>query len=545
MTSLLKALAPFFVVMSEQRRRMALAALAGFMTLGSGVGLLATSAWLISAAALMPPVLTLQIAIVGVRFFGISRGVFRYTERLLGHGAALRGLRILRVNVIARLTEQGPAALPARRRGEALVNIANDVDVALDLPLRVVLPLLSAFTVGLAAVAIASGLSPLAGLVLFISLAIVTVLSPALAWGAQRGYERASAAARADIASALTDLTHGGADIVLSSAITAITRDIEGAERELATAAKRRAVRDGLGLAIVQLSLGSAVAAMLVVSANALISGMDGRAVAVLALLPLGMLEAAGTIPAAMLALAKVHAAAQRVGHVLDAPVTQPHEGATDVEHVHALSVQNMSAGWLPAKDVIANVSFTVGKGQVVAVVGPSGSGKSTLVASVLRFIDHGGRITLDNTELYEATEGSLRSSVTSLPQEVYVFTNTLRENLRLAHHDATDEQLIAALDRAALGSWFASLPQGLDTWLGAGGRGMSGGEQVRLGLARVLVSDADVVVLDEPTEHLDDQTAGSVMDAVLAATAEKSVVLVTHRPFGMQAAHHIVRLPH
>lgn len=537
-------LAPFMVVMREQRGRLALAALAGFMALGSGVGLLATSAWLISAAALMPPVLTLQVAIVGVRFFGISRGVFRYAERLIGHEAALRGLRILRVNVVSRLAAQGPAALPHRRRGEALVGIANDVDVAQDLPLRVVIPLVSAFTVGLAAVAIASVFSTQAALVLTVALAVVAILSPALAWGAQRGYERDSAQARAHIASALTDLTQGGADIVMSSALVAVQRDIESAERDLAHAATRRAVRDGVGIALVHVSLGIAVAAMLVISAGAVAQGMDGRGIAVLVLLPLGLLEAAASIPAAILALTKVYAAAERVSSVLRAPVTQPHEGETFVQDPRVLTGREVSAGWVPGHDVISSLNFRVDRGQITAVVGPSGSGKSTLVSALLRFIDHRGDICLDDVELRAVTEESLRATMTSLPQEIYLFGSTLRENLRLARPDATDEELISALSQAALDDWFETLPQGLSTWIGAGGRGMSGGEQVRLGLARVLVSDARIVVLDEPTEHLDDQSAHAVMDAVIAATKDKSVVLVTHRPFGLQAAHDVVRLP-
>lgn len=536
-------LAPFMVVMTQQRGRLVLAALAGFMALGSGVGLLATSAWLISAAALMPPILTLQVAIVGVRFFGISRGVFRYLERLLGHEAALRGLRLLRVNVVSRLAQQGPAALPHRRRGEALVSIANDVDVAQDLPLRVVIPLVSAFTVGLAAVAIASSFSPAAGMTLTVALLVVAVMSPLLAWGAQRNFEAHSAQARADIASALTDLTQGGADILLSSALDAMKFDIEKAEDAIARAARRRALRDGIGVALVHVSLGAAVAAMLFISVNALTQGMDGRAIAVLALLPLALLEAAASIPAATLALTKVYAAAERVTAVLDAPITQPDEGSNPIASAQELSASDVSAGWVIGHDVISNVNFSARAGEVVAVVGPSGSGKSTLVAALLRFIEHGGEIRMDHVELAEATEESLRSAVTSLPQEVYLFSSTVRENLRLAQHDASDAELLAALDQARLGAWRDALPEGLDTWLGAGGRGMSGGEQVRFGLARALVANSSIVILDEPTEHLDDETAHAVMDAVMAATSEKAVVLVTHRPFGMQAAHEVIHL--
>lgn len=538
-----RVLAPFMVVMSEQRGRLALAALAGFMALGSGVGLLVTSAWLISAAALMPPVLTLQVAIVGVRFFGISRGVFRYTERLIGHEAALRGLRILRVNVVSRLATQGPAALPHRRRGEALVGIANDVDVAQDLPLRVVIPLLSAFSVGLAAVATASSFAPAAGVVLTVALTIVAVVSPALAWGAQRGYERDSAQARADIASALTDLTAGGGDILMSSALIAMQRDIDRAEAELAHAAKRRAVRDALGVALVQVSLGSAVAAMLFISIDALASGMDGRGVAVLALLPLGLLEAAAAIPAATLAFSKVYAAAERVSAVFDAPVTQPEQGRDSFHTSNVLAGKNVSAGWVPGQDVVSSLDFSVERGRILAVVGPSGSGKSTLVAALLRFIDHRGQITVDDVTLRSVTEDSLRATMTSLPQDVYLFSSTLRENLRLARPEATDDELLDALSRASLGPWVAALPDGLDTWIGAGGRGVSGGEQVRVGLARALVSHASIVVLDEPTEHLDDETAHAVMESVIAATQDKSVVLVTHRPFGLHAAYDVVRL--
>lgn len=535
-----RSLRTFLSAMRPDLRQLMLAALLSAGALGSGVALLATSAWLISAASLMPPILVLTVAIVGVRFFGIARGVLRYAERLVSHDAALRGLARLRERVLLRLIDGGPALLPQQRRGDALVRLVADVDAAQDLPLRVLLPITASVMVGLGAIGLATALAPMAGLVLALALLMGIVVAPSLATRAALQAESAGAQARGDLGASVHDIVDATADLLTSHGREQALARLEAAEQVLARVARRRAWRDGMSTALVHGSLGVTVPLMAIIGSDALRAGtMDPRSLAVLVLLPLGLLEAVTALPAAALALMRVAASARRVDALLDSPVQVPDEprvagsdpsGAGDVE------AEQVSITWPGATSpAVTDLSFHAHARSRVAIVGPSGSGKSTVVAALLRFLGHDGRLAVDSRDVLELTDEQVRHQITAVPQEAHVFDTSVRENLRLAWPTATEDELAHAIDQAQLRGWFDTLPDGWDTRLGHHGRGMSGGEQVRLGLARALLRPAHVLVLDEPTEHLDDATAQAVMTVLLgSATSERTVLLVTHRPFGL-----------
>lgn len=546
----LRAVRTFLSALRPDAVRLAVAAALSAGALGSGVALLATSAWLISAAALMPPILVLTVAIVGVRFFGISRGVLRYAERLVSHDAALRSLGRLRERVVVRLMEGGPGLLPQQRRGDALVRLVADVDAAQDLPLRVILPMAASVLVGLGAVALATALVPAAGVVLGAALLIGIVLAPFMVTRAARAAEQEAAAARGQMGASIHDILESTADLVTShGSAQAVARLLE-AEDHLARAARRRARRDGGSTALVHASLGVTVPLMAMIGADALRAGtMDPRALAVLVLLPLGLLEAVTALPAAALAFMRVRASAERVDALMSSPVRVPPEPMHPADASRrggALTADDLTITWPGAQTpAVHDLSMTVPPRSRVALVGPSGSGKSTFVAALLRFLDHEGRLAVDGVDVLALSDHAVRLRVTAVPQEAHVFDTSVRENLRLAAPEATDEDLARACDAAHLRDWFATLDAGWDTRLGQHGRGMSGGEQVRLGLARALLRQPDVLVLDEPTEHLDDATARAVMAVLLgAATEAHTVVLVTHRPFGLEDVDQVVRLP-
>lgn len=533
--------------LATERWRLALAVFLGFLAIGCGVGLLATSAWLISSAALRPPILTLEVAIVGVRAFGIGKGAFRYAERLVSHDAAFRVLSRLRLAVYDRLAVVAPAGVPAYRRGDLLERLVRDVDATQDLPLRVLLPYASGALVALASVVLAFFILPVAGLVLLVSLALASSVVPWIAARAASDAERASAPARGALNADVLTLLDGVADLTVSGAAPAWLDRLAEDDRRIGRLAARSANASGLASALGVLLSGGAVVAMLLVAIPALRSGeLVGVNLAVLVLLPLATYEAVVAMPTAALALGRVRGSAQRVVEVLDAvdPVPDPASPADAPDGVVGVRIVGLTASWPNGPDVLDGLSLEVAPGERVAIVGSSGSGKSTLLAVLAGFLPYAGSVSLGDVELRDLRGADVRSIVGWCPQLPHVFDTSVVENVRLAKPDATDDEVRAALDAVGLGPWLDAQPRGLDTPVGDHGALVSAGQRQRLGVARVLLAGHHVVLLDEPTEHLDEATAEVVAAELLRALTGRTVLWVAHRPHGLAALDRTVRLP-
>jgi ATP-binding cassette subfamily C protein CydC len=509
--------------------RLALAVLAGVLASGSAVALLATSAWLITTAAAEPPVLTLLVAIVAVRAFGVGRGFFRYVERLAAHDAAYRVLGQTRSRITGRLEELAPAGLSSLRSGDLLARLLLDVDAVLDLWLRVVLPVLVAAVSGTAMVALLVVLLPAAGVAVAVAVALACTVVPWLTASTARRAEKSIAGARGDVAAAATETLLTAADVVAYNAVDEVLASFSAADARLAAAERRSAWSAGLGNALLVLCVGGASLAGLVLGSRADISG---PVFAVLVLTPLALADVLGGIPAAAQLATRVRASLRRVEEVLSAPtpVVEP-EAAIPVPVGRDLVVRNLFVGY-DGLDVLRGVDLTVPAGSRVAVTGASGAGKSTLAAVLLRFLEpRSGWVALGGVDLTDLTGDDVRSVIGLLTQESHVFDTSIRENLLLAKPGASDLKLWRALYRARLGEFVEGLPDGLDTMVGEHGARLSGGERQRLAFARLLLADHDVLVLDEPTEHLDEETARALLTDLFAAAGRRTVVLLTHRP--------------
>jgi len=532
--------------LATERWRLALAVLLGFLAIGSGVGLLATSAWLISSAALQPPILTLEVAIVGVRAFGIGKGVFRYAERMVSHDAAFRVLSRLRLAVYDRLAVVAPAGVPAYRRGDLLERLARDVDATQDLPLRVLLPYASGALVALASVVLAYFILPVAGLVLLVSLALASTVVPWIASRAAAEAERASAPARGALNADVLTLLDGVADLTVSGAAPAWLDRLADDDRRIGRLAGRSANASGLASALGVLLSGGAVVAMLLVAIPALRSGeLVGVNLAVLVLLPLATYEAVVAMPTAALALGRVRGSAQRVVEVLDAvdPVPDPVSPVPAPQGVVGVRIDDLSAAWPGGDEVLHGLSLDVAAGERIGIVGPSGVGKSTLLAVLAGFLPYQGSVRLGGVELHEMTGHDGRGLVGWCPQLPHVFDTSVVENVRLARPGASDDDVRAVLDAVGLGPWLDASPLGLDQPVGDHGALVSAGQRQRLGVARVLLGGHPVVLLDEPTEHLDEATADTVADELLRALQGRTVLWVAHRPHGLEQLDRIVPL--
>ncbi|MCF6522148.1 thiol reductant ABC exporter subunit CydD [Streptomyces sp. JJ36] len=546
------------------RARFALALLLGTLALGSAVGLMATSGWLISRASQQPPVLYLMVAVTATRAFGIGRAVFRYAERLVAHDAALRLLAGLRVAVHRRLERLAPAGLRHTRRGDLLSRLVADVDALQDYLLRWLLPVATAAAVSLAAVGLTTALLPAAGLALALGLAAAGIAVPALTAALSGRTERRLAPARGALATRTVDLLGGTGELTVAGALPARLDAVRDADAELTRLAARTASRTGLAAGLNALVTGVTVTAAGGAGAAAVAAGrLDGVLLAVVVLTPLAAFEAVTGLPQAAQHRQRTRRSAQRVYEILDAPapVREPGPGAAAPLPVPApdragepgrqpgvpgpeprvtVELAGITARYPGApRPALTAFDLTLTPGRRVAVVGTSGSGKTTLAQVLLRFLDPAsgsyhlaaaGR----RTDATAADPDAVRRLVGLCAQDAHLFDSSLRENLRLARPGAGDAELHAALAAARLDAWVATLPHGLDTLVGEHGCRLSGGQRQRLALARALLADFPVLLLDEPAEHLDAPTADALTADLLAAAGDRTTVLVTHRLQGL-----------
>ncbi|MFM9639368.1 thiol reductant ABC exporter subunit CydD [Streptomyces turgidiscabies] len=547
-TGRLGVLARVRAMSGARRGRLGLALLLGSLALGSAVGLMATSGWLISRASQQPPVLYLMVAVTGTRAFGIGRAVFWYAERLVSHDAVLRMLADTRVAVYRRLERLAPAGLRSTRRGDLLSRLVADVDALQDYWLRWLLPAGAALVVSAASVGFTAWLLPEAGAVLAAGLLAAGVGVPLVTSAVARRAERRLAPARGALATHVADLLTGTAESTVAGALNARTEQVRRADSVLTGIASRAATATALGDGLTALLSGLTVAATALVGAQAVADGrLDGVVTAVVVLTPLAAFEAVLGLPLAVRYRQRVRRSAERVYEVLDAPepVREPEEPLPAPLSPFPVVVTALAARHAGQdRDALARLDLTLDEGRRVAVVGPSGSGKTTLAQVLLRFLDaDAGSYTLGGVDAYALDGDDVRRLIGLCAQDAHLFDSSVRENLLLAKKDATEDDLRSALTRARLLDWAESLPDGLDTLVGEHGARLSGGQRQRLALARALLADFPVLVLDEPAEHLDLPTADALTADLLAATEGRTTLLITHRLAGLDAVDEVIVL--
>jgi thiol reductant ABC exporter CydC subunit len=527
-------------------RRVVLATLLGAGAIAADIGLIGTAAWLISKAAQHPNEATLAVAIVAVQFFGLTRGFFRYEERLVGHDTAFRLLADLRVRVYLRLERLAPSGLPSFRRGDLLVRMVQDVDSLQDLVLRVVPPFGMAVVVGVSTIVLLWWMLPAAAVILAGCLLVAATVVPWLTAVLAGRRESRFARARGELGASMVDLMEGAAELVAFGAADAHLITIRRQDAELTAIASASARTAGIGLALTTLLAGLASWGCLMVGIPAVLSGwLGGTELAVITLIPLAAFELVVGLPVATQALQRVRQAAARVFEVLDtpAPVPDPVGPVPPPGPPYCLEIHSAWAGYPGAPSpALRGVDLMLPPGRRVAVVGPSGAGKSTLAAVLVGFLRcESGSITLSGSPIEQLSGDDLRTVVGLVGQDAYLFDTTVGENLRVGMRDATDDQLRDVLDRVGLAAWLGDLPRGLATEVGRHGCRLSGGQRQRLAVARALLADFPVLVLDEPAEHLDPAAADALTADLLGVTDGRSLVFITHRLAGLESVDEIV----
>ncbi|MYR33794.1 thiol reductant ABC exporter subunit CydC [Nocardiopsis alba] len=550
---------PLFVDERERRRdplrrmialarprsaRFALGVLLGAAATGSGVALLGVAAWMLATAADHPSITALSVAVVATRALGVSKGVSRYMERLVTHDAAFRTLAEVRVRVYERLARTEPFG--RFRSGDLVSRLVNDTESTLDLLVRGLTPPLVSVVTGGATVLFLTVVYVPGGMLLAGGLLLAGLAVPLMAAALSRGPGRREARARGTLSTTLVDTLQGAPDLIAYGAMDRQVAKVEEADAELTRVARRDAATLGLSAGAHALITGLTVWGALFLGVLAVEDGsIDATALAVLVLTTLAAFEIVAPLPAVAARLGAIRESGARLFGVLDTPPAitvdeeRERDGGTpviDPDTEASVRIEGLRVRYGPDEPwALDGIDLEIPAGATVAVIGPSGAGKSTLASILLRFRDpDGGRVEVGGTDITDRPADEVRGVVSGVPQDPHVFASTLRENLRLARPGADDEELWEALRRARLAHDVEAMPRGLDTRVGSHGLGLSGGMRQRLALARAVLAAPRVLVLDEPTAHLDPDTRDAVVEDLLSAARGFSTLLITHDLTGL-----------
>ncbi|MGG5215423.1 MULTISPECIES: heme ABC transporter ATP-binding protein/permease CydC [Rahnella] len=537
----MKTLLPYLALYRRHWFRLSLGIILAIVTLLASIGLLTLSGWFLAASAVAGIAglysFNYMLPAAGVRGAAIFRTAGRYAERLVSHDATFRVLAHLRVFTFTKIMPLSPGGIARFRQADLLNRLVADVDTLDHLYLRVISPLVSALVVILLVTFGLSFLDVKLALTLGAIMLVLMLLLPVIFYRAGKPAGRELTALRSDYRMQLTSWLQGQSELVVFGAQPRFRQQLNDIERRWMLRQQQQAKLTGLSQAMVIAAAGLTVTLMLWLAAGGICQfPQPGALIALFVFTPLAAFEALGPVAAAFQHLGQVIASAQRVSQIIDQPadVTFPTQGPVAAEHV-SLSLQNLNFTYpgqpLP---VLKNVTLDVRAGEHIALLGQTGCGKSTLLQLLTRGWDiTRGTLEINGHAIGDYDEATLRKMITVVSQRAHVFNTTLRENLRIASPQCTDEQIAEALRQVDLDVLLKN--EGLNAWLGEGGRQLSGGEQRRIGLARALLHDAPLWLLDEPTEGLDAETEQHILALLHKHCQNKTLLLVTHRLHGLE----------
>lgn len=545
----MRSLLAILRVAGSQWPWMAAGIVIGVVAMAANAALMALSGWFIASMAVAGVTavpFNYFFPAAAIRALAILRTVGRYAERLVTHEAAFRILAHLRDWLFRRLEPLAPAGLERYTGGDVAGRLRADVDALESLYLRIVAPLATGAAAMVLAVLFAARWSVPAALALLACLIIAGVVLPLIARRLAEEPGRRSAELSGELRTAVTEGLQGAEELILLGAAERQAARVDGISVRLVAEQERLGAIGGLTLAGGVACGGLGVAAVLYAGSTSVAAGLiSGPALVMLVLFAAAAFETAGGMPAALQLVPAAREAVRRIRELADAPVPVPDPSLPEpLPAGTGIAFRDVSSAYDPALPVLNGFNLEIPPGRRVALAGPSGVGKSTVAEILLRFRDYAGSVTVGGAEIRDLAADELRGLMAVVPQRPHLFNATIRENIMVGNPGAGDDELRRALEDAGLAAWVASLPLGVETPVGEGGSAVSGGEARRIALARALVKDAPILVLDEPTEGLDAGTEGEVVARLAARIVGKTVLIITHRPACLALADHVVRLP-
>lgn len=548
----MKLLFPFLSLYSNHSRRLLLGTILAITSLSASIGLLSLSGWFLAASFLVGSTILFNFFYPssGVRGLAIGRTISRYFERLVTHDATFRVLAELRISVFKKLIPLSPSGLNHFRNSELLNRLVADVDTLDTLYLNLLSPFISAIMVITFMAIGLSFVSALLAVIICSTLLALLFIFPAIFYRLGQKSGKKIIQARAEYRSQFIEWIQLNAEFLLFGLVPQMTQKLEKTEQTWLHSQSKESQLTGFSNALLTFINGILVCVVFLLVTTAIDASSADNPEALVALVIFCVMASAEIlmpIGIAFLHLGQLITAAERLNDLIEQRPLVEFNGSTRwqkiAENQPLVRFEKVTFNYPSNHQATLNgLSFEVNKGQKVAILGKTGSGKSTIFQLLNRHYDPtSGQILLANCNVADYPEATLRSHLVTLSQRVHIFSQTLRDNLLMGNPQATDEQLKLVLEQVELA--YLLQEQDLDLWLGEGGRPLSGGEQRRLGLARVLLSNAELVLLDEPTEGLDRETEQQILMLIFAHCQARTLLMITHRLQGLERFDRVYRI--
>lgn len=509
--------------------RFLFAALLGGISLSMAVGLLAASSWLISMASTQPPILTLQVAVVSVRFFGLGRGVFRYAERIYGHDAILRAATALQLAIYSALLKREPINSQAMRQGKLLQQLTSDIEVVQDRWIRIFIPGISAAIAAWAGIGVIYWLAPSISLVVLAIFLLTVALVILISAGFSKRHSAEIFENEAALADLIADTSRGHLEARIYKYQPALRASLEEAEKRIVKGEKQLISNAGSSNSVLLAGMYGSIIIVFALAVPKLAAGeLAGINLAVVTLLPLAIFDGIAALVSSLANFGKIESAQKNIDEVLTSAreakaLASLEPGSVMIKTVSARGI------WQAKPLTHSPMNLNIKAGDLVILQGESGIGKSSLALAIAGLIDYEGSIRLNGIEVRDIRNEDLRNAMTVSLQDDHLFASSILENMRMANIEATKEEIAVALQKVELDKLIDSLPEGIDTHIGAFGKNFSGGELQRMRLARLFLRKTPLYILDEPLEHLDKELAYRIFQRLQQHMAGATVIVISH----------------
>lgn len=526
----------FFKIISlgkEYKYWMLLAAFIGFLTVGSGIGLMMTSSYLIAKAALQTPVFQLQVAIVGVRFFGISRGVFRYLERYISHDVTFKLLAKFRVWFFTALVPIVPSKTIDLTSGDLLTRTIEDIESIEHIFVRVISPPFIFVATAILMFTLLNIFSITYAILFIILFTGSAIAIPYLIFLLSNKLGKEIVLLKSQLKEFTVDSLQGISELIFYGQKDSWENEFNKIQNQLIKAEYRMNNIKSLHESLTGLAMNLTVAIMLLTAIPDVVTGtLNGVYLSVISIGIMAAFESVAQIPQAFQYLSKSTEAGKRLFDIVDIHKNEDEINLTESAITgYNLRLENISFSYDTNNNALSNISFRINEGERVAIVGASGAGKSTLVNILTKLWDYNtGNIFIGNKNYKILSSANIRNIISVVPQKVQLFTGTIKENLLIAKDGVTDNELMRVLSEVGLDNLINSLPEKLNTNIGELGQKLSGGESKRLTIARALLHDSPIIIFDEATSHVDNLTEKKILETIKKLPETKSIIFITHR---------------